>query len=112
MIDLRSVYRRAEEYTKFFVGGLFCLLVLLIVFQSIFSPGFVVAGLLLLISIGVAFVRPLWILGCLSLYLPFETIVLKFTPEEVYFFARYFSEGLIYLVAFVVIVNVLRGRDT
>ena len=111
MIDFRSVYRHAEEHTNFFVGGLFCLLVFLIIFQSIFSPGIVIAGLLSLLALWVALTRPIWILGFLSLYLPFESIVLKFTPDDVYFIARYFSEGLIYLVAFVVLLNFFLGRQ-
>ncbi len=110
MIDFRSVYRHAEEHTNLLVGGLFCLLVLLIVLQSIFSPGFVMVSVLCLIAVVIACVRPLWILGFLSIYFPFESIILKFTPNEVYFFTRYVSEGLIYLVAGVVLIGMLLGR--
>lgn len=110
MIDLRLVYRRAEEHTKLFVGGLFCLLLLLILFQSIFSPGIVLAGLLSIIALLVVVTRPLWILGFLAFYLPFESIVLKFTPDDVYFLMRYFSEALIYLVAVVVLIQLFTGK--
>jgi len=112
MIDLRVVYRRAEEHTKLFVGGLFCLLVLFIFLQSIFSAGMVLAGLVSIVALFVAFTRPLWILGFLALYLPFESIVLKFTPNDVYVLVRYFSEGLIYLVAGVVLVQFFLGKRT
>lgn len=67
-------------------------------------------ALLLFISFVVlTFSRPLFMLALLSVYLPFESLVLKFVPNELYAFARYGSEGLIYVLAAVVIWRVLSG---
>ncbi len=110
MINLRAVYAHAEEHTKLIMFGLFGLLVLLIILQSMFSAMFVIAALALVIAIIVAVVRPFFILSFIAIYLPFETIVLKFTPDEIYLFARYFSEGMIYLVALVVLYQIISGK--
>lgn len=110
MINLRTVYKRAEEHTALAAAGLFLLLGLLIVLQSIFSPALVFAGLVggaLLIS---TIWKPHIALAILSVYLPFETIVLKFTPDDVYLFARYASEGLIYLTIGIVLLQILSGK--
>ena len=51
--------------------------------------------------------RPLWTVLLLAAYLPFESFILKFIPQDIYVFARYFSEGLIYVLALVVLWKVL-----
>lgn len=56
------------------------------------------------------FMRPTWTLLFLAVYLPFESFILKFIPDEIYFFARFFSEILIYLLALVTIWLVLSGK--
>ncbi len=109
MINLRRVYRHAEEHTAAVAVGLFALLALLIVLQSIFSPALVVAGVIVVTIIVLTVVKPHWTLGLLAVYLPFESIVLKFTPDEVYVFARYFPESLIYVVAAVVLWRIFSG---
>ncbi|NQV90374.1 hypothetical protein HQ487_03105 [Candidatus Uhrbacteria bacterium] len=110
MINLRTVYKRAEEHTALATAFLFLLLAFLIVLQSIFSPTLVLASVLGGCLVIVTFVRPQYALGFLALYLPFESIILKFIPDDVYVFARYGSEFLIYLVAFVVLTRILSGK--
>ena len=110
MIDLRFVYRRAEEHTKIMVASLFVILALLIILQSIFSPTVVLAAIAFLVALFFTFKNPLYTLGFLAVYLPFESFVLKFIPDEIYIFARYFSEGLIYLIALVVLLRVVSGK--
>ncbi|PJA45357.1 hypothetical protein CO174_03470 [Candidatus Uhrbacteria bacterium CG_4_9_14_3_um_filter_50_9] len=110
MINLRSIYKRAEEHTRLAIGGLFLALALLIVLQSVFSPSLVVSGVIVLFVLGVTIVRPHYTLGFLAVYLPFESIILKFTPDDVYVFARYFAESLIYVVVLVVAVRWLSGK--
>ena len=92
------------------VGVLFGFLVFLILLQTLFSPAFVLAGVIGGILLVVTLMRPHWTLGLLAVYLPFESIFLKFTPDEVYLMARYGSELLIYLVAAVVVVRLLSGK--
>lgn len=92
--------------------ALFGLLALFLVVQSVFSPAVAFAFLFALIVLCVTFVSPMTTLGFLALYLPFEPFILKFIPDSVYLFARFFSEGLIYLVALVVLWRWLCGRLT
>lgn len=110
VINLRTVYKRAEEHTALATAGLFLLLGLLIVLQSIFSPALVLAGVLGGIVLVTTFIRPEFALGFLAVYLPFESLLLKFIPDDVYVFARYGSELLIYLIAVVVLARILSGK--
>lgn len=107
MINLRAVYREAEEHTTAYILALFALLGIFIVAQSVFSPYVVLSLLLSAAFLIVTFARPLWTVLILAVYLPFEPFVLKFTPDEIYVFARYFSECLIYLLCAVVIWRLL-----
>ncbi len=54
--------------------------------------------------------RPLGTLTFLAVYLPFEPFLLKFVPDELYVFARFFSEGLVYVLAAIVVWRLLTGR--
>lgn len=109
VINLRAVYQRAEEHRTLTTVGLCFLLVFLIILQSIFSPQLVLSGILGGGLLVLTFFRPDITLGILAVYLPFESIVLKFIPEDVYVYARYGSEFLIYVVALVVLVRWLSG---
>lgn len=110
MLNLRAIYFKSEEQTKRAVIALFCLLTFFLLIQTFFSASFALALLFAIIVVIITFVRPLYTLGFLATYLPFESFILKFIPDNIYVFARYFSEGLIYLVAFVVLIKVLRGE--
>jgi len=107
MLNFRSLYRHAEEHTGHMIGSLFFLLAILLLLQTLFSPTIVIGGLLVIGGVVLTFVRPLWVLGFLALYLPFESFLLKFAPDELYVLARYASEGLIYLLVAVVLFRVL-----
>lgn len=68
--------------------------------------------LFLLLALGfvaLTFFRPLATLAALALYLPFESVLLKLVPDDIYVYARFFSEGLIYVLAAVVIWRALTG---
>ena len=68
--------------------------------------------LFLLLALGfliLTFFRPLATLAALALYLPFESVLLKLVPDDVYVYARFFSEGIIYVLAAVVIWRALTG---
>ena len=107
MLNFRTVYRHAEEHTKLYIGGLFLFLAFLILLQTIFSPTIVIAAVFFCAAIFLTVIRPLWMLGFLALYLPFESLLLKFTPDDAYVFIRYASELLIYVIAFVILARVL-----
>ncbi|MEK7516183.1 MAG: O-antigen ligase family protein [Patescibacteria group bacterium] len=57
-----------------------------------------------------AIISPSSLLFVLALATPLEPFLLKFVPDEAYVFARFFSEGIIYLLAAVAALRVLRGR--
>ena len=92
----------------------FWLLLSLIVISSILiaflSPvkilGLII-GILLLIA---AIFKPLWIIFFLAIYTPFEPFLLKFIPDEIYIFARYFGEFLIYVIVLQIVINFITGR--
>ena len=110
MINLRSVYKHSEEHTRQAVMILFLFLTLFLFIQTIFSPSIAIATLLTTVVIFMTIFRPQFTLAGLALYLPFESLILKFTPDTIYSFARFFSEGLIYLVAAVLLYRWISGR--
>lgn len=110
MPDFRRIYKYAEENTAWYAGGLFITLALLVFLQTYYSG---LAILSVVIGIGFAVLtvfRPLWTLAFLSVYLPFESFILKFIPDDIYIFARYFSELLIYALLAVVIWKRVTGE--
>lgn len=54
--------------------------------------------------------RPRLVLAFLAVWIPFEPFILKFVPNELYLLARYFSEGLIYLLAATIIARIILGE--
>src|SRR3989338_7147341 len=110
LMNFRSVYRLSEEWPRRYAFFLFPVLLLLVVAQSYFSPLAVFSVVLTLFFLLMSFLRPLSALAFLSLYLPFESFLLKFTPNEIYVFARFFSEGLIYILALVIVIRLVQGR--
>lgn len=109
MINLRSVYKRAEEHMGVIATLLFGLLAVLILLQSVFSVQMVFTILVGIILSAITFFRPHWTLGILAVYLPFESFLLKFIPDDTYLVARYGSEILIYVVAAAVLLHLLTG---
>jgi O-antigen ligase len=110
MVDLRAVYRFSEERTRWLIAGLFALLAAFVALQSVLSPLLLLAAVVAVLFLVMTVRQPLATLAFLSVYLPFEPFLLKFMPDELYVFARYFSEGLIYVLALVVLWRVLTGK--
>jgi len=110
MLDFRRIYKHAEQNTAWYAAAIFVCLAILVALQAFYS------GLVILsVVIGLGFViltilRPLWTLAFLAIFLPFEPFILKFIPDDVYFFARYFSELLIYLLCAVVVWQRVIGK--
>ncbi|OGL66327.1 hypothetical protein A2856_01360 [Candidatus Uhrbacteria bacterium RIFCSPHIGHO2_01_FULL_63_20] len=106
-VDLKAVYRLSEEHTRRLMIGLFAALAVLVLLQSVFSPLIVLAAVLTVTFAAMTLTRPLWTLAFLAVFLPFEPFLLKFVPVEVYLFARFFSEGLVYALCLVTASRVL-----
>lgn len=103
MLNLRSIYHVAEERTRFAVAGLVLLLLAGVAGVVWFSPALTLGLAAALVVVFVSFVRPTWTLLALTLYLPFEPFLLKWVPDDVYVYARYSSELLVYLLCAVVV---------
>ncbi len=106
------MYGLTEERSKGLMVVLAISFVVLIGSMSFLSPVAVVAGVIGVLLLALTIVRPLWTLSLLALYLPFEPFLLKFAPDEVYTFARFGSEGLIYILGGLVIARILMGRTS
>lgn len=110
MINLKEVYVNSEVRLRHLALSCFGFLVLFLLIQSVTSPLVAVVALGSCVLLGISYLKPELTLGLLAVYLPFEPFILKFIPESIYVFARFFSEGLIYLVAVVVMWKWLTGR--
>lgn len=62
------------------------------------GPWQALAAVASLAVVAVAFLQPQALIFFLVAYTPFEPFLLKFVPDELYVYARYFSEGLIYVL--------------
>lgn len=96
MPDFRRIYKHAEENTAWFAVGLFVVLVALIALQAVYSSLIILSVVIGICFTALTILRPLWTLAFLAVYLPFEPFILKFIPDDIYVFARYFSEFLVY----------------
>lgn len=65
---------------------------------AVLTPWKAFAVAVSLVVAGLAFYRPEAIILFLVAYTPFEPFLLKFVSDDVYVYARYFSEGLIYVL--------------
>lgn len=88
---------------------LLALLIAGAVLFAFFSPLKVAAILFALGMIAVTFYDPKLTILFLAVLIPLEPFLLKFVPDELYVYARYFSEVLIYLVALSACVQWARG---
>lgn len=92
---------------RVFAAGALAFL-LLVVFVSPWKViGFFLAAALL----AAVFLRPAWMLALLAAYIPLEPFALKFVPDELFIYVKYFSESIIYLLlASAVLRNRLAGK--
>lgn len=74
------------------------------------SAWYVLAILFSITFFVLAFYRPRWIIAFLTAWIPLEPFLLKFAPDEIYLYARYFSEGLIYFLAITIFFRVVVGE--
>ena len=70
------------------------------------SPWLLIAILLGAAAIWATYKEPMWTVSFLALWWPLEPFILKFIPDDIYVFARYGSEMLVYLLVVVVLFGV------
>ena len=94
---------------KFIASGIVGILALatLAILLSFWQIVAIVLSILFLI---VTIYRPRWTLMFLLIWMPFEPFLLKFVPDVLFLYARFFSEVLIYLLAAIVVVKIGIGK--
>ncbi|HTK05154.1 MAG TPA: O-antigen ligase family protein [Candidatus Eisenbacteria bacterium] len=90
--------------TQVILTGLFLLLALL---AFAISPWKALAVIMSAAVVVAVIARPEWMIMFLAAYTPLEPFLLKFVPDDLYIYARYFSEGLIYLLLASVLLRLL-----
>lgn len=109
-INLRSTYQASDEFSRMALIGLFGLIAAALIGVIFLSPTLVVGIVVSTVLIFVTFFRPTWSLAFLLLYLPFEPFILKWISDDVYVFARFFSETLVYLLVVAAIWKLLTAQ--
>lgn len=109
MLNLRAIYHVAEERMRFAIVGLLGIVLAGAAGIVFLSPSLTLALMFGLVVVVMSFVRPTWTMLFLAWYLPFEPFLLKWIPDDVYVYARYSSELLVYLLVAVVIWRLVSG---
>ncbi|WKZ29610.1 MAG: hypothetical protein QY323_02665 [Patescibacteria group bacterium] len=96
--EIRKLYEIPDvpwqRLMKFFVAAA-AFFGLAVVFVSPWKVLAFFLGIGLLVAV---YARPLWMLAVLAVFIPLEPFALKFVPDELFIYAKYFSEILIYLL--------------
>ncbi len=100
--NLHALYLESETRAKILFCALFLLVGLGLIGSIFLSPSLVLAATFAVVVLFLTFWRPEWMLLGLAVYLPFEPFLLKWIPDEVYIYARYGSELLVYILCAVV----------
>lgn len=106
---LRS-HQESEDYSQMATWGLLGVTAFAIIASIFLSPLKVLGLMVGVLTVYVGFWRPIWLLGFLLTYLPFESFILKFVPDDIYVFARYYSELIVYLLCAVVLWRLITHR--
>jgi hypothetical protein len=107
--NLHSIYLASETRAKWSIGILLSILALAIVGTVFVSASLVIGIVAAATAAVITFFKPTWTLAALSVYLPFEPFLLKWVPDDLYVYARYGSEVLIYFLLAVVAWKIISG---
>lgn len=110
MLNFKETYQGSDQYARFAAYMLFGVSLLALVGSIVFSPSLILGAVFGVAILIMSFLRPTWSLAFLLVYLPFEPFLLKWISDDVYIFARYFSELLIYLLGVVIVWRWLTGQ--
>lgn len=90
------------EYNRRTLGILLSLTGMAFLLSVLVSTNLVIALFIGLMTIYLGFMKPSWLLAGLLFYLPFESFILKWISDDIYIYARFYSEIIIYLLALVI----------
>jgi hypothetical protein len=105
-VDLDIDTRHGKGVFKALLGLSLATALLTVVLTPVKALALVATAVIIML----AFTRPEAVIVFLALYTPFEPFLLKFVPDDAYVYARYFSEGLIYVLVAVVLSRAFIGR--
>jgi len=107
--NFRSLYTASEEQSRLAFIAFTALLIFGFLGTIFFSSSLVIAVVVAIAGIAFAFIKPQWMLAVFAMYLPFEPFLLKWISDDVYVFARYGSEMVVYLLVTVVLWRIATG---
>lgn len=107
--NLHSIYSASETRSQFLLFGLFGVVLLSLLGVVFVSPTLVIGIVVAFAAAVFTFARPTWTLGFLMYYLPFEPFLLKWVPDELYVYAKYGSELLVYVLVAATIFHIFFG---
>ncbi len=110
MVNLHTIYHRSDIQTRIAVIALITTAVLSLLTAIFLSASAVVVLSAATVVAVFIFLRPQWMLAFLLFYLPFEPFVLKWFGDNLYIYAKYGSELVIYLLVLAVLWRVLTGE--
>jgi O-Antigen ligase len=100
-INLRTPFER-----RIFWAVIACAIVLCTAVGFV-SPYTIFAAILTVGVVALAITRPYFLAVAIAAWTAFEPFLLKFVPDELYVFARYFPEVAVYILAVLVVVHVV-----
>jgi len=74
---------------------------------AVVSPYTVLAAMITIAAVAIAIAKPYFLAVAIAVWTAFEPFLLKFVPNELYVFARYFPEVAVYILAVLVLIHVL-----
>ena len=84
--------------------------VLLLAVAVLTSPWVLLAGVLFGAAVWATWKQPMWTVLALMAWWPLEPFILKWIGDDIYVFARFASEIMVYVLVGVVLLGVLLGR--
>ena len=100
-INLRTPFERRVFWAVIVCAVVLCASV------GFVSPYTILAAILTIGIVALAITRPYFLAVAIAVWTAFEPFLLKFVPNELYVFARYFPEVAVYILAVLVVVHVV-----
>jgi hypothetical protein len=110
MASNAAVFRFRSPFERRVFVAVSLLAAALAVLAAFVSPYAIFAIILSLAAVAVSLTRPYLMAVALAVWTPFEPFLLKFVPDELYVYARYFPELMIYVLAALVAAHCLWDR--
>lgn len=105
-----SILHPRSNFERRVFWGILGLVFALAIVAVFTSPFKVLAVILTIVAVALSVARPYLVVLAIAVWTPFEPFLLKFVPDELYVYARYFPEVLIYLMAALVVAHLYFER--